>query len=99
VFPYRTQLFDSLKQLGQATGHEQHGVWGIDFSTFVNAQPLNRREPPSAGMDLRLRPESEAIDAGMVLPNITDGFAGKAPDLGVCELGCPMPHYGPRKPD
>jgi hypothetical protein len=30
------------------------------------------------------------------LPNVTDGFSGKAPDLGAIELGQPMPHYGPR---
>jgi len=30
------------------------------------------------------------------LPNITDGFLGKAPDLGAYEYGAPLPHYGPR---
>ena len=34
---------------------------------------------------------------GVVLPNVTDGFSGKAPDLGACELGHSPPHYGPRK--
>src|SRR5262249_455041 len=38
---------------------------------------------------------SAAIDAGTVLPNITDGFTGRAPDLGALELGRPAPHYGP----
>lgn len=47
-------------------------------------------------IDLRLVPTSRAVDAGVVLPNINDGFAGKAPDLGCCELGRPLPHYGPR---
>ncbi len=46
--------------------------------------------------DLRLREGSEAVDAGAPLPNIADGFAGKAPDLGAYELGAPLPHYGPR---
>lgn len=46
--------------------------------------------------DLRLKDGSEAIDAGAVLPNLNDGFAGKAPDLGAYELGQPLPHYGPR---
>jgi hypothetical protein len=35
-------------------------------------------------------------NAGVELPDITDRFAGKAPDLGAIELGQPMPHYGPR---
>ncbi|HUT36245.1 MAG TPA: right-handed parallel beta-helix repeat-containing protein [Planctomycetota bacterium] len=46
--------------------------------------------------DLRLKEGSEAIDAGVELPNVNDGFAGKAPDLGAYELGAPLPHYGPR---
>jgi hypothetical protein len=31
-----------------------------------------------------------------VLPNITDGYLGRAPDLGAYEFGVPPPHYGPR---
>jgi hypothetical protein len=37
-----------------------------------------------------------AIDAGTILPGITDGFAGKAPDLGALEFGTMLPTYGPR---
>ncbi len=55
----------------------------------------NTQFPPTIN-DLRLRDGSEAIDAGAVLPNINDGFTGKAPDLGAYELGAPLPHYGPR---
>ena len=47
-------------------------------------------------IDLRLAPASGAVDAGVVLPNFNDNFSGKAPDLGCCELGQPLPHYGPR---
>jgi len=47
-------------------------------------------------MDLRLKEGSGAVDAGEVLPNINDGFAGKAPDLGAYELGADLPPYGPR---
>jgi hypothetical protein len=36
------------------------------------------------------------VDAGMHIPNLNDGFAGKAPDCGACELGHKMPHFGPR---
>jgi hypothetical protein len=31
-----------------------------------------------------------------VLPNVNDGFTGKAPDLGAYESGVPVPHYGVR---
>ena len=36
------------------------------------------------------------VDRGVAVPNITDGFAGRAPDLGAIELGQAPPHYGPR---
>jgi hypothetical protein len=32
----------------------------------------------------------------VILPNVTDGFSGKAPDIGALEVGKPAPHYGPR---
>ncbi len=46
--------------------------------------------------DLRLAAGSKAVDGGVVLANINDGFQGNAPDLGAYELGRPLPHYGPR---
>ncbi|MHB8897167.1 MAG: right-handed parallel beta-helix repeat-containing protein, partial [Thermoguttaceae bacterium] len=33
--------------------------------------------------------ESAAVDAGVPIPGITDGFAGRAPDLGAYEHGAP----------
>ena len=47
-------------------------------------------------LDFRLKPGSAAVDRGIALPNITDGFTGQAPDLGALEVGQPMPVYGPR---
>ncbi len=47
-------------------------------------------------LDFRLRPGSAAVDRGMVLPSVTDGFTGSAPDLGALEVGGTAPHYGPR---
>ena len=45
----------------------------------------------------QLRPASPAVDAGCILPNVNDGFVGKAPDLGALEVGQPLPVYGPRR--
>jgi hypothetical protein len=36
------------------------------------------------------------VDAGIVLPNINDGWNGSAPDLGALELGSAPPTYGVR---
>ncbi|MDF2924612.1 MAG: carbohydrate-binding cenc domain protein [Paenibacillaceae bacterium] len=38
-------------------------------------------------LDFRIGPGSPAIDAGMVIPGITDGYAGLAPDVGAYEAG------------
>jgi len=54
------------------------------------------RQFPVESNDLRLTRQNAAIDAGVVLRNVNDGFAGAAPDLGAYEQGRPLPHYGPR---
>jgi hypothetical protein len=50
---------------------------------------------PAANAPL-LAPTSRAVDRGIRLPNFNDGFSGAAPDLGCCELGAPLPAFGPR---
>jgi autotransporter-associated beta strand protein len=39
--------------------------------------------------NFRLLPGSSSIDAGIVVPGITDGYLGSAPDLGAYEFGGP----------
>ena len=67
-----------------------------NFGSGLTAPEDNEVRYPGEKTDLRLDPASRAVDAGVVLPNFNDGFSGKAPDLGCCELGQPLPHYGPR---
>jgi hypothetical protein len=91
--------YKSLAEFSAATGQEKHGVL-VDFDSFVHVTPPNISDPQHvydpADFDFRLKPSSPAVDAGVELPNITDGFTGKTPDLGAYELGQPAPHYGPR---
>jgi hypothetical protein len=47
-------------------------------------------------VDVALNPGSNAVDAGLRLPNVNDGFAGANPDLGALELGSTAPTYGVR---
>ena len=54
---------------------------------------------PIPAQNLTLKPGCNAVDAGVVLPNINDGFAGAAPDLGAYELGLSPILYGPRSTD
>ena len=95
-----TYEFKSLKDFTKGTGYEKHGL-ELDADIFVNASlpdPTNKGHIyPVEGYDLRLKPSVKAIDAGCVLPNINEGFSGKAPDLGALEFGQPLPHYGARK--
>jgi hypothetical protein len=72
----------------------------VDYDVFLNVpkpDPSDLQKVYTAeGFDFGLRAGSPAIDAGVELPTITDGFTGKAPDLGAFELGRPTFRYGPR---
>jgi hypothetical protein len=91
--------FATLAEFQKATGQEAHGI-EIDYDIFENlSQPdPARRYHVYHSMDLnfRLKANSKAVDAGVVLPTINDHFTGKAPDLGALELNQQEPHYGPR---
>ena len=56
-----------------------------DYTTFWSAT------------DVTLDQDSLALDTALPLPNINDGYAGSAPDLGAIEFGQPMPSYGVRQ--
>ena len=97
-----TQRFKTLGELAAATGQERHGI-EVDYDIFehLTAPPPPDSSKPAApfdGADLsfKLKPGSKAVDAGVRVPNVNDGFAGKAPDLGAYEVGQPLPVYGPR---
>jgi len=91
------QTFSSLAEFTDATGHERHGL-EVDYDGFVRAGPPERGETVEpADWDLRLRPQSPAVNAAIRLPNINDHFAGPAPDLGAHELGDTVVRYGPRE--
>jgi hypothetical protein len=75
----------------------------IDYDAFMNVSKLDGHDMKTvqklykaSDYDFRLKPDSVAVDRGTVLPNVTDGYSGKAPDLGALEVGQPAPHYGPR---
>lgn len=97
--PVVNRSFKTLKELRESTGQEQHSIL-VDDDTFVHVTMPDMSDPQRLytpeHLDFRLKPGSAAIDAGIVLPNITDDFTGRAPDLGAYELDRPSPHYGPR---
>jgi len=92
--------FKTLEELRSATGFEQHGM-ELDINIFEQVTLPDSKNKgkiyPLKGYDFRLKAGAKAVDAGCVLPNLTDGYIGKAPDLGAMEYGQLMVKYGPRK--
>lgn len=83
-------------QEAAAKGIEKNGR-GLDGALFAKEVPVpkdHKSTLPAVEMDLL--PGCAAIDAGARLPNINDGFAGAAPDIGAREASLPAPHFGPR---
>jgi len=97
--PPTARHFKSLSDYTEATGQDKHSVL-LDYDAFVRVPKPDMTDPQRVykveDYDFRLKPGSAAVDAGVSLPNITDGFTGKAPDLGAYEVDRPIPHYGPR---
>jgi hypothetical protein len=91
--------FATLAELRSATNQETHGI-EVDFDIFeglVPPDPAQRHAVYHAmDLDFRLKPGSKAVDAGVVIPTVNDGFTGRAPDLGALEVRKPEPKYGPR---
>jgi hypothetical protein len=97
-----TQRFKDFDEYRRATGQDAHSVL-VDYDIFTNVRRLDAHDAATVqkvykaeDFDFSLRPGSAAIDRGVPLPNVNDGFTGSAPDLGALESGKPKPHYGPR---
>lgn len=100
--PLGARRFPTLADYSEGTHQDVHSV-ALDYDVFVNVQRLDGKDLKKVQtvykaeeFDFGLRPGSAAIDRGVVLPNVTDGFTGQAPDLGALEFGQARPHYGPR---
>jgi hypothetical protein len=91
--------FATLGDLRAATKQETHGV-EVDFDIFEDLAPPDpaKRHAVYHATDLnfRLKAGGKAVDAGVPIPTVNDGFTGRAPDLGALEVGKPEPRYGPR---
>ncbi len=84
---------------GQPITGSEHGVggWSVymsDWHTWQNNSGFETHSPdPQRPLftntdlsDFSLQPDSVAIDAGVVIPGINDGYVGMAPDLGAVEF-------------
>lgn len=91
--------FADLAGYSRATGQDRHSRL-VGYDMFIAVTPVDRvdvqRVHDPVGVDFRLKPRAAAVDAGTILPNVTDGYRGHAPDLGAIEQGDPLPKYGSR---
>jgi hypothetical protein len=94
--------FATLAEFAAATGQDRNSLL-VDYDVFVNVPALDAQDAATVqklydarDFDFRLRRGSAAVDRGTAMATVTDGFAGRAPDLGALELGTALPQYGPR---
>jgi hypothetical protein len=98
-----THRYKTFEEYQKGSGQDQHSVI-LDYSIFTKVAKLDAKDLGAVqrlykaeDLDFRLKAGSAAIDRGVELPNITDGFAGRAPDLGALEVGQKPVIYGPRR--
>jgi hypothetical protein len=98
-----THQYKTFAEYQQGSGQDAHSLT-IDYDIFMKVPKLDAKDLATVqrlykgeDLDFRLKAGSAAIDRGVELPTITDGFSGKAPDLGALEFGKPAIVYGPRK--
>ncbi len=95
--------FKTLENFSEVSGLEVHGLT-VDYDVFEDLQkPIHAlvKGMPSpvyhaADLNFHLNPMGKAVDAGIVIPNVNDGFNGEAPDLGALEVDGPTVIYGVR---
>lgn len=92
----------TLAEYSSLTGQDRNSIL-VDYNIFVNVPRLSAKNIDSLqtlyeadSLDFRLNEGANAIDRGMNLPTITDGFSGESPDLGALEFGELRPLFGPR---
>lgn len=91
--------FASLQSFSKESGFEAHSI-ELDYDVFENLKSPLAANPykvyHAVDLNFKLSASGKAIDAGIPIPNVSDRFSGKAPDLGAWEAGDPEPVYGPR---
>jgi hypothetical protein len=93
------KTFSTLADLQAGTDQEAHSI-EVDYDDFEQLNPPDVANPYAVyhAMDIKLdlKPDSKAVDAGVIIPTVNDNYEGKAPDLGAHEVGAPKIKYGPR---
>ena len=79
--PEDWKSFAHAGRLRAATGQETHGV-EVDYDTFEGLAPPDPADRHAVyhavDLNFRLKPTGRAVDAGVVIPTVNDGFTGRA---------------------
>lgn len=74
----------------QSTCNVINNLHQCPIGSFATIRPyLSNNGNYAINPDGTLTPTSGAINAGMIIPGITEGYAGSAPDIGCYEYGIP----------
>ncbi|MCP4427819.1 MAG: hypothetical protein GY803_25330, partial [Chloroflexi bacterium] len=91
------ERYPDLASFQVATGLEPHAI-RVDKNTCFETFDVPDAPPASVPLQfMTLHADCNAVDAGIALPNVNDGYLGSAPDLGAYEVGADLPQYGPRE--
>jgi len=82
---YDYDLFNGQVPMDQ----EVHGVRGEPI--YAEGAGL---DPATRSGHFQLAPGSPGVSLGEVIPNFSDGYTGKAPDMGAHQRGAPVTRYG-----
>ncbi len=96
AFKWAGQRLVGIPEFQNYTGQAMNSIQVDKNTCFEN---FDVTSPPPATIPFQfmtLKSDCNAVDAGIALVNINEGFTGSAPDLGVYEYGKELPHYGPR---
>jgi hypothetical protein len=105
---FKNNIFYSANPRGDILGDSSAVNGVIENNLFYNIAPRGKNsitDNPEIklqglldGLDyFSLKPDSKAIDAGVIIPGTTDNFSGKAPDLGAIETGQTLFKIGVQK--
>ncbi len=96
AFKWEGQRLVDIPEFQNYTGQAMNSIQVNKNTCF---ETFNIPNPPPATIPFQfmtLNSDCNAVNAGIELANINEGYLGNAPDLGAYEYGKELPHYGPR---
>lgn len=88
----RNNIFAASSSLTSLTANQESNNLFVDTDVKFTQAPVEQSKLKSSHSlpDFSLKKDSPAIDAGIVIPQITTDFNGKFPDIGAYEKNAPV---------